>query len=363
MPTGAARSYVSSPQSDLGVVITSPAENGLINSTSIHVVWAFNATQDQFRLQFYSDADGENIVYDTQWQTSVAQSSTTGIAGLTSNRLYYVKVFVHGTSGETGESAIRAFLFALPTSVNIAGLAAGPLPVCNPTPFDNPSIRVIWTRPVPTETFLCYEVRRRKRGETTYVAVARIFTIATPWYLDASVQPGQEYEYVVVFYGDSGTPDTLLSAQQATPARATVRFDFIYIHEVGAPQTEYFRVDSQAGSIEPKLDIALAVTWGRQRPSAFVGEAFAYSLTLPGLDKLRKNPRQWSKFIRMFERQSTQTTTLCVRYGLDQSIYFVNMLKVSKTLAQKSWAESVDLAEVHYSEDIGFYVHTAGDPP
>lgn len=343
-----------------GVNLLSPIDNALVNSANVPVSWAFAAIQDQYRVQIYSDAAGATVVFDSQWVTSSVQSATLAtVAALTSNTIYYVRVFVHGSSGETAESDIESFFYALPTSVAIVGLRAVPLPLCNPTPYDNPAIRVSWTRPAPTETFLAYEVRRRKRGETTYVAIARIVAVATTYYLDMNVQPGQEYEYLVVFYGDAAGPITKLSAVQATPARATVTFDWIYLHEVATPQTEFIRLNAYEGSIAPKLDIAMSQTWGRARPTAFVGENLSHSLSVRGLDYLRKHTTEWTKFLRLLDRQRTGTV-LCLRYGLDKQLFFVALTGLSKALSERAYQPSFDFEEVEYDEDIGLYVHTPG---
>lgn len=367
MPTPTLRTWITtlSGQSDQALTISTPLEGALVNSTTILVAWAFAALQEQYRVQFFSDALGQTIIYDSQWTVGSGQSQSfdLSLAGLISNTTYYVRVAAHGTNAEDGESSIVSFLFALPTSVNITNLQAAPLPICNPTPFDNPAIRVSWTRPVPTETFLAYEVRRRKRGETVWVPIARILGANTPYYLDSNVQPGQEYEYVVVFYGDNATPTTKLSAQQSTPARATVNFDFTYLHEVASGQTEYARINAFGGNVEPKIDVALSATWGRLRPTAFFGENFAHSISIPGLDLLRKHPAEWAKFERLLSRQATAASTLCLRYGLDRELYFVALVQLAKSHQERSYTPTFQLQEVEYSEDIGLYVHTPGGSP
>lgn len=355
-----ARAYIPTGNVASELTILSPSNGALVNSTSIPVSWAFLATQDQYRIQIYDDAAGDTLHFDSQWQTSAIQSATIVVSDLVSNTVYYIRVFAHGTLGETNESAIESFFFALPASVDIIGLRADPLPICNPTPFDNPSIQVSWTRPVPTETFLAYEIRRRKRGDTAWTAIIRITSLATTRYLDANVQPGQEYEYVVVFYGDDATPVTKVSAEQVTPARATTVFDWIYIHEVGNEQTEFARINALEGTVEQKLDIATAIAWGNRRPTAFVGEAMSATISLPSLELWRRHPQEWMKLVRMFSRQSTNGTILCVRFGMDREIYFVSLMQLSKGLLERSYTPQLNLQEVEYDEDIGLYVHTPG---
>lgn len=78
-------------------------------------------------------------------------------------------------------------------------------------------------------------------------------------------------------------------------------------------------------------------------------------ISLPGLERLRRNPRLWRTMLEMFQRQSTNPSTLCVRFGLDQERYFVSWSQLSKRLQQRSYQEQIDLTEVEYCEDIGFF--------
>lgn len=352
--------FITGEQADTSLVITSPVDGALVNSANVPVVWTFGATQDQYRAQIYSDADGETIVFDSQWVTSAVQSATlaTGSA-LTSNRLYYIRVFAHGTLGEVGESEIESFYFALPASVNVTGLGAQPFPACAPSPQDNPGILLHWSAVAHTGTFLWYEVRRRKAGETTYLKIKRFAESITSW-LDASVQPGIMYEYTVVFYEDDATPQTLVSTEQSPPSRAMVTFDWTYVHEVESPN-EFFRFDAEDGSVESQLDMTIAQTWGRREATAFIGEAVATTIEMQGLEQLRRRPALWSKWTRMLERQATERTTLCLRLGIDHERYFVALPSVSKSLSQKSWAGPLRFTEIHYDEDLGLYLHVAGE--
>lgn len=365
MLRGAARTWVGTTAQELiALVITTPVADSRVSSATIAAAWTFAATQDQYRAQIFEDEDGETLVWDSEWTASGTQSANLATAGvLTSNRIYYLKLYAHGTGGEEAESELVAFYFALSTSVDIVGLRARPLPKCDPSPLDLPGILLTWTQPVPAETFLAYEIQRREAGTSNaYDRIKRITSISTTRYLDVDASPGVEYEYVVLFYGDDATPATLLSSPQSPPVRARVDFDWIYIHEVNEP-ARFFQIASYEGRTEPQLDLALAQAWGQTKPTAFVGEAAWHSLTLPGLDRVRSNPRLWRAMRDMYTRQSTAPSTLCIRYGRDRERYFVAMTRLAKSLSVKSYSEILEFVEVEHNEDIGLYEHTPGGQP
>ncbi|HEY6009421.1 MAG TPA: hypothetical protein VIU40_13935, partial [Geobacteraceae bacterium] len=159
------------------LTISDPVSGARVSTATFTATWGILPilTQLQYRAQIYSDADGEDIVFDTEWVTSGVQSGSlaTGSA-LTSHTTYYLRVFATTTTGESAESEIVPFYFALTTSVNVTGLTAQAVPTCFPGPRDNPAIWLRWSRVSPTETFLCYEIWRREHGETDYIKLARI---------------------------------------------------------------------------------------------------------------------------------------------------------------------------------------------
>ena len=345
------------------VVVTSPLDGALIDAASFTVAWAIAATQDQYRIQLYADPLGETIVYDSLWQVSASQSATVATgSSLTSNRLYYLRVFVHTAAGESEETAITSFFFGLAASTDVTGVTARAFPACSPSPQDNPGIIVSWQAPAlsGTETFLCYEIRRRKIGEATYIKLARVLDQAKLSYFDAACTPSTTYEYAVVYYADdTASSQTVISSEQATPQRATVVFDWIYVHALDDP-TLFLRISSDGGTVTPGQDIAIDQTWGRQAPTAWVGEALSVAISLPGLDALRAKPRQWQTLRTLQERQSD--TTLCLRFGVDREMYYCTMTRLAKDISSyKTFSPSLEFQEVAHDEDLGLYEHTFGD--
>lgn len=346
--------------------ITTPTANARVSSTTIAVAWLFAAIQDQYRVQIFNseDADVADLpIWDSEWVVDGTQSASLATSGLTSNRVYYLKLFAHGESGEEGESDLIPFYYALPTSVNVEDVRVRPLPKCNPSPLDLPGILLTWTKPIPTggEAFLCYEIQRREAGTgNAYDRIKRIFNQDTVRYLDVNASPGVEYEYAVLFYADDATPETLLSLPQSPAPRGRVDFDFIYLHDVNDPK-RFFRVQSYEGSVVANMDTAFAQAWGNTKPTMFTGEARWTAITLPGMDRMRNNPMLWRAMRSIFERQSTDPSTLCVRLGYDRERYFVGWDKLSKSLSVKSYVEQIQLVEVEHDEDQGLFVHVAGE--
>lgn len=345
------------------VAVTAPLDGTLINAASFTVSWAIAATQDQYRIQVYDDPLGATLVYDSLWQSSATQSATaaTGSA-LTSNRLYYLRVFVHTDAGESEETGITSFFFGLAASTDVPGVTVRPFPACSPSPQDNPGIIVSWQEPAlsGTETFLCYEVRRRQTGETTYAKLARVFDQSQLSYFDAQCSPSTTYDYAVVYYADdSSSTQTVISAEQATPQRASIVFDWIYVHSLADPSL-FLRISANAGTVTPGQDIGIDQTWGRQAPTAWIGEALSSVISLPGMDALRASPRQWDT-LRSLQSQQAQTV-LCLRLGYDREMYYCAMTKLSKNVSSyKTYAPTLEFQEVDHDEDMGLYEHTYGN--
>ncbi len=362
MPLSGARTWgLTRSNGSALLTLTAPADASAINSTTMAATWSFNATQDQYRLQVMADRLGASILFDSQWTVSPTQSGSFDLssAGLVSGGTYYIRLAVHGTNGEWAEST-TSFSYVATTSTSVpsdpASFRAIPMPVCDPTPKDNPSIWVIWAEPTTVDgTFYCYEVRRRKAGESDYIPIKRT-TPGIPTelkYIDANILSRTEYEYVVVYYSLDGGGNPQASTPQAVPVRASVDFDWIYVHEIINSQTEFIRYPAYGGQVNQVLDIAVSATWGRQKPTTFVGENFYTTISLPGLDLWRKQPYDWNKLKRMMERQSLVGTTLCVRFGFDQQLHFVSLMQLQKALSERSYTSSIQLQEVQYNEDIG----------
>lgn len=366
MPRSTPRTWVQTTAQALTLLeITTPSENARVSAATFTAAWTFNAIQDQYRAQIFDNEDAgteDEPVWDSGWTVSGTQSASLATSGLVSNGIYYLKLFAHAADGEEGESELVPFYYALPTGANVEGLRVRPLPKCNPSPLDLPGNMLTWTEAVETgdEEFLCYEVQRREAGsDKQYERIARIADGERLHYLDVNAAPGVEYEYVVLFYADDSTPKTLLSMPQDPAPRSRVDFDFIYLHEVAEPK-RFFRAQSHEGSVLVNADISYAQAWGNTKPTLFVGEAQWHTIILPGLDRARNNPTLWRAMRAVFERQSTDPSTLCLRLGYDRERYFVGWDKLSKALNVRSFTEYIQLTEVEFSEDIGLYEHTPG---
>lgn len=354
----------------LTVTLVSPINDAeALSPTAQAFAWTLSiSTQAQYRLQIATDDSGDSasLVYDTQWTTSAVTSVSLDLRanGVDSNLLYYWKVYAANTDGQEGESGWESFVTAFPTSANVTGLTATPVgDRCGYDATELPGVRLSWTAVVTNpaiERFVAYEVRRREGGTVPWIKIARLTGQGQTSYVDCTVKAYTPYQYAVVYYADSTTPETLVSAIQSPSPVGYVTFDFPFLHSTLTP-TLFVQMPAEEGTVTPQQNIEFAQTWGRQNLTAFVGELLNHQITLRGLEQLRAYPRKWSTFLSLYEAQAVGDT-LCFRSGIDREVYFVVMTGMPKTLTQRSWTAEFALTQIEYDEELGLFVHTPVSP-
>lgn len=333
------------------ITLTSPAEGDTILTSAFTVTWDLTGVQARYRVDIYSDATGTATAYSSGFVNSSTRSHDVPAASITSGRTYWIRVFAWLNDGSPLESEIVSFDTAFPTSVNVTGVTLAAIGAACVNEGDRlPGIRVTWAQITPGagETFLTYEIRRRIAGETAYTTIATISTVSTLTYDDYNVSAAVSYQYAVVWTASHST-GTLTSVVQSPPKTLRIDFDFVFVHDVRSPSI-FARFDSWELTVEPVLDIQFEATWGRQAPTAFVGESFAHRISIRGLPQMRTRRDLWATLVSIMERQSTAASVLCVRLGRDGEIYFANLARMPKDAGQKQWTGTLELQEVHYDE-------------
>lgn len=216
-----------------------------------------------------------------------------------------------------------------------------PLPVL-------PHIEIRWTQAVLSGTFDVYNVYRRLAGATDWVCIARIADVTTLVYRDYAVTSRETWEYAVTQTEVIGI-DSLESAKP-TPVRARVVFDWTYLHPVhDAPSyVPFYTVDI---SEQVQQDIEYRAAWGRQQPTAFVGDADFSRLQLLGLSDVHRG-YVWERLRAAVSLQRTDAAVYCLRVGIDSRRWFVNVSIASRRLGQGSSDPTIELSEVFYDEAV-----------
>ncbi len=333
-----------------GIVLTNPVSGQTVTTAAPLITWTHHPTvQADYRVRIYTDALETELVYDSGVVGSSLPQHQVPAGALPSGNLW-IRVVTHDVNGVEGRTALVDFTTSFPTSVNVTTVTADSIGGCD-APLVLPGVRVRWSQIVPGggETFIRYEVRRRKPGETAYTPIAHIEEVDTLRYDDHANVPAQVYEYAVVWVATSGA-STLISAEQASPAREGVAFDFSFLHSIADP-TKFVRLEHYEALVELMQPVDVFEPWGREAGTAYTGEQFSHQIAIPLHNQQRKKPQTWEKLLALARQQRTGDV-LCLRIGRDRERYFCVMRRPRKQLRQKTYEPSIELVEVNYPEAV-----------
>lgn len=330
--------------------LTEPDSGDTITTAAVLFEWETGpAAQSDFRLRVYSDATETTLVYDSGIVGS-ADGQHLAAAGQLPAGALWVRVTNHDANGMEGRSALVDFTTSFPTSVNVQGVTTEQLGgICDATAL--PGVRVRWSEVTPGggETFVRYEVRRRKPGETAYVTIEHVDAVDELEYKDYAVVPSQVYEYAVVWVATSGA-STLISANQTTPSRAGVKFDFTFLHSVSDP-TVFVRLEHWEADVDLEQPTEVFQPWGREAGTAYTGEQFSHRISIPLHPQQRKDRRKWEALLAL-AREQRSGNVLCLRLGRDRERYFCVKTRLRKSVTQKSYSASIEMVEVGFDEAV-----------
>ncbi len=180
-----------------------------------------------------------------------------------------------------------------------------------------PAIELSWAQPTPSggDTFAYYSIYRRNTGTTPYTRIAILGSISSTSYFDYNVASRQSYDYEVSWTVNRSS--TLIESVLAT-VTTSLTFSSVFIHDVTAPSTYYLEYKSM--DFQPKQfnDIVYLPIWGRQRPTAYIGERQWHTFQFNSI-KFPLNSADfastWSTLTTLKGRQRTNGSMLCLRTG------------------------------------------------
>lgn len=219
-----------------------------------------------------------------------------------------------------------------------------------------PHLLVEWDPYAEADVFVQYNIYRREAGETTYTRIATETTEATTTYRDYKVASRTVYEYAVTVSATIGA-DTLESDKQDPPVNGgPFCFEFIFLHDVPVPATNFAQVFSLDSSQRRQQDLNVRPVWGRQQPTAFVGEAEFAEFTINGLPQqhtgIQPGDIVWDDLIALQTLQRTTGSVLCLRLGFSGELFFGTLVRVSRRNAQQTNVPAFEFVETFFDEAV-----------
>lgn len=338
----------------LAVTITSPTEAQVVTNAAMTISWTFApGTQLNRRVRIYSTALLTGLVHDSGTLATASGSYTVPAGALANGTTYYLLVDITTTAGVPGQSDVRSFSTSFLPTVNVTvPTALAPYAIgsnCDPGMI-LPHIRLRWTQVVPggAETFVRYEIQRRKGTDTTWTTIAKITTIGTTTYDDYTVESSTTYVYAVVWVA-TATGLTLISARQNPPLVGYIEFDHLFVHDV-TDSRYWVRLHSFSMNDTLVQEQTTLRTWGRQQPTLHVGAAQSHRVTVDVSPMLARDRESYDNIVQLMTRQRENSSILCARFGRSQWRMFCSLVSLGRTIAQKDQTPSVELVEVYYDE-------------
>lgn len=175
------------------VVITSPAEAGVVATPQPTVTWTFTAsggrTQAQRRIVW---TQGATTIFDSGWHVSSGLSYTMPQALLVNSSSYSVTVYVQDNVGlQNSDTNAFTTLWTPPAVPSAVAVSV--------TPYaDSGYVSVTWNAAVRDADFYAWAVIRRIQGETAFEQIYYTTSPSVAAYQDWSANSGVTYEYAVL---------------------------------------------------------------------------------------------------------------------------------------------------------------------
>lgn len=338
--------------------ISSPGYGDLVDNANFTVEWEFGpGVQVDYRLRIYETNDGgtlSGLVYDS----GVVPSSTPSHyvdQPIPNPADLWVIVDVN-TVDSSGRSAPSLITTAFTTPNNVTGVRTQAIGDCtNGGNSEFPHVELRWSEiDAGANAFIAYDVRRREAGETNYATVATITTQTATIFRDYEVNSGTVYEYAVVYRALTGGGVTLVSENQAMPARGMVNFDGQWLHNVRDPRM-VAHLDSFDVRTEWQQSQRLVLPWGRQAGTMFFGENLyrtgtmkPHAALLPGVAANVRVPNGdiWQDLERLLNAQQYDRAVLCLRLGRERELIYCQITRPRRTAGQKQYTAELQFVEV-----------------
>jgi hypothetical protein len=294
----------------IAVTMVSPVSGGSVTSSQFDVRWTFSpGTQQTYRVRIYSDAGATTLVYNSGVIASAALVHTVPAGTLLNSTSYWLRVDIVTTLIQAGQSPLTDFSTSFAPSANIAGTAVTAVNT------GLPHFQIDWDQITPGggETFIQYDVNRRKSGDTTWTRIATITTVTTVQYLDYVPGAVTTYEYSVVWQAQSGV-DVLVSTHPVSPPSDALAFNSSFLHEWNTP-AQYGEVKGQEASIGNVQQNVYHRARGRRADTAFIGEGLHQEIALHGVPLLATDVTLWNTLVTLHDRQHSEGSQLVLRVG------------------------------------------------
>lgn len=338
--------------------ISNPGYGDLVDNANFTVEWEFGpGVQVDYRLRIYENNDGgtlSGLVYDSGVVPS-SQPSHLVDQPVPNPADLWVIVDVN-TVDSSGRSAPSLITTAFTTPNNVENVRAQAIGDCtNGGNAEFPHVELRWSEiDAGANAFIAYDVRRREAGETNYATVATITTQTVTIYRDYEVNSGTVYEYAVVYRAITGGGVTLVSENQATPARGLVNFDGQWLHNTRDPRM-VAHLDSFDVRTEWQQSQRLVLPWGRTAGTMFFGENLyrtgtlkPHAALLPGVAASIRVPNGdiWQEIERLLDAQQNDRAVLCLRLGRERELVYCQVTRPRRTAGQKQYTAELQFVEV-----------------
>lgn len=326
------------------VVITSPADDDELTAPAFTVTWTYDGgnPQQDYRVQVF---EGTTLVYDSGTIASAITFHDVPSGSLLNNKPYTINLTVHDTDDIEGvASAVAVTTNWLPpdliTGVTVTALGGDGVGL--------PGLYVNWDASVlGLDVWTSYAVYRRVVGEAEWIRIARIRDKSATSIADYTPAADVTYEYAVTQTKDDG--EEIESEKQDPAPSGTLTFRFVYIHDAGSPEV-FVALPAQSMNVDPYQDVVFLQPWGRQAPTAHVGEVEASVVRVTQVGAWDGDSGYWTKLMALITRQRTTGAILVARQRRGVRI-FCTAVQPSRS-DDLLFTASVELHQTYYQEDV-----------
>lgn len=199
------------------------------------------------------------------------------------------------------------------------------------------------------ESFLRYEVWRRRPLESGFSKIARITDISQNFYTDATIRSGEATTYTVTQVQDFAGEE--VSSEPATPQATQLDFRTIFIHDTTTPGF-YTAIPANALMLNTVQDVAFVQPWSQRRPTSQIGnqEFETFNVIGPGVWDV-EDAEWWRAFRTLLSRQVDNGSVYMLRGGRDVG-HFVAVTDSGRGDQVLTFDLNVSMTEVRYDEVV-----------
>lgn len=213
-----------------------------------------------------------------------------------------------------------------------------------------PGIYLTWEASAESgDTFLRYQIYRRKVGETDWLKIARITDQSVLFYSDYRVPAtGDEYEYAVTQVIDVGGEEVESEFPSAVSTSTLARSTFL--HPVLLPE-QYIEYFAEANSVAVTPEIAYVQPWSRRLPTAHVSPVRRREYQLGSRRSWLDDRQLWESLQDFIDLQYDGGAVFLLRHARTHA--YVQIDAINRDDAGSVMFDvPVRLTEVYYREEV-----------